>query len=364
MKIAFYAPLKSPEHPTPSGDRQMARMLIKALELAGHQVDVASSLRSFMPEPSPAAWAGLAEQARQEISGLSARWPRGAKPDVWFTYHPYYKAPDLLGPALARSWGIPYVTAEASYSARRNAGAWRESQARVVDCVRLAAANFCFTNRDRKGLAEAAPDARIEMLPPFIDTSPFQGFCAADNPGRLIAVAMMRRGDKYRSFAMLASALGMIVDLPWTLSVAGGGDLRGEIEALFNGFPRHRIEWLGQLPPQEIASIYQEGGIYVWPGCGEAYGLAYLEAQAAGLPVVAQETAGVPEVVRNGVTGLLTPDGDVAAYAAAVRMLITHGIERRRMAAAARKFVLDRHALGTAAATLSACLDRVRGTAR
>ena len=45
-----------------------------------------------------------------------------------------------------------------------------------------------------------------------------------------------------------------------------------------------------------------EGALYAWPGFGEAYGLAYLEAQAAGLPVVAQDIDGVPGVVRNGET--------------------------------------------------------------
>ncbi len=60
----------------------------------------------------------------------------------------------------------------------------------------------------------------------------------------------------------------------------------------------------------------------MWPGSGEAYGIAYLEAQAAGLPVIAQWTAGVPEVVEDGVTGLLTLEGDVAAYAEAIRRMI------------------------------------------
>ena len=55
----------------------------------------------------------------------------------------------------------------------------------------------------------------------------------------------------------------------------------------------------GRAAPDEMPSSICRGAIYAWPGCGEAYGLAYLEAQAAGLPVVAQETAGVPEVVRT-----------------------------------------------------------------
>ncbi|MGG2478788.1 glycosyltransferase family 4 protein, partial [Rhizobium sp. BR5] len=50
MKIAFYSPLKSPNHPVPSGDRLMARLLMKAMTMGGHDVFVASELRSFLKQ--------------------------------------------------------------------------------------------------------------------------------------------------------------------------------------------------------------------------------------------------------------------------------------------------------------------------
>ena len=90
-----------------------------------------------------------------------------------------------------------------------------------------------------------------------------------------------------------------------------------------------------------MPDVLYSAGIYVWPGYGEAYGLAYLEAQAAGLPVVAQDIAGVPEVVRDGQTGFLTPPGDVAAFASAIERLLARNDERTIMAAAARRFVLE-----------------------
>ncbi len=67
----------------------------------------------------------------REISRLSTLWASKGKPDLWFCYHPYYKAPDLIGPKLASAFAIPYVTAEASYSSRRNIGVWAETQASV-----------------------------------------------------------------------------------------------------------------------------------------------------------------------------------------------------------------------------------------
>ena len=359
MQVAFYAPLKPPDHPVPSGDRQMARSLITALRMAGHGVKVVSRLRSYLPQPEGPASSRLAGEAGSEIERLAVEWRQSSPPSAWFTYHPYYKAPDLIGPVLAPRFHIPYVTAEASYSHRRNSGAWAGNQALVLAAVNLAEANFCFTGRDREGLISAAPLARFKMLPPFIDAAPYSGAAAPDHPHRLVTVAMMRSGDKFDSFRMLAAALAELADLRWTLSVIGDGAARDDVAGLFKELPAERIEWLGQVDPEAIPGLLRQGGIYVWPGYGEAYGLAYLEAQAAGLPVVAQQVAGVPEVVRNGKTGLLTAPGDTGAFAHAIRHLLTHESERRAMASAARHFVLEERSLPMASQILAAELEKL-----
>jgi glycosyltransferase involved in cell wall biosynthesis len=356
MKIAFYAPLKDPDHPVPSGDRQMARLLIAALGEAGHEVRIASRLRAYLPDSSTAALAALEAKANAEAQRIADGWRQAGKPDLWFCYHPYYRSPDLLGPALAQDFAIPYVTAEASHSPRRDRESW--AQAAVVAAVRQARVNICFTERDRAGLAGVAPEASFAMLAPFIDTKPFADVQAASHGNRLVTVAMMRKGDKFESFRMLAAALENIVDLLWTLSVIGGGPLRAEVAALFEALPAQRIEWLGEVVPERVPDFLAKGGVYVWPGCGEAYGLAYLEAQAAGLSVVAQNTAGVPAVVQNGVTGLLTPPGDIGAFAAAVRKLLTADGLRRKLAAQARRYVHAERSLPQAAIRLATILER------
>src|SRR5262245_50842969 len=170
---------------------------------------------------------------------------------------------------------------------------------------------------------------------------------------------MMRPADKLDSSRMLARALDPPTDRPCTPSVAGDGPCRAEIQAEFARLPRLRVQWLGAVEPGAVAAILARGGIYVWPGCGEAYGLAYLEAQAAGLPVVALQTAGVPEVVRHGQTGFLTPAGDVPAFAAAIARLLSDEGERKFMGAAARRFVLGERSLDAAAARLAAMLPKV-----
>ncbi|MGR8928252.1 glycosyltransferase family 4 protein (plasmid) [Rhizobium leguminosarum] len=353
MRVAFYAPMKSPNHPVPSGDRLMARLLIRALELGGHQVDIASEFRTYASTPEAAA--ALEPAISAELERLRLTWKSHPRPELWFCYHPYYKSPDPFGPAISAEFAIPYVTAEASYAAKRDRTGWAASQKRVGEAIMQAAVNISFTERDQAGLTAAFPQARLAGLKPFIDTALFERASPAPDPHRLMTVAMMRAGDKMDSYAMLARALRLIEERPWTLAVIGDGPMRQEVQVLFADFPG-RIEWLGERNPVEIAELLGHGGLYVWPGCGEAYGLAYLEAQAAGLPVVAQETAGVPAVVEAGVTGLLTPDGDVAAYAEAVTALLDDRQRRDAIGQTARRFVLGQRSLAMAAQVLNGIL--------
>ncbi|HEY5599013.1 MAG TPA: glycosyltransferase, partial [Kiloniellales bacterium] len=91
----------------------------------------------------------------------------------------------------------------------------------------------------------------------------------------------------------------------------------------------------------------------------EAYGMALLEAQAAGLPVLAGASGGVAAIVRDGLTGVLTPPGDTAAFAAAIAALLAAPERRRAMAAAALATVAAEHCLDRAAARLDAILQQV-----
>lgn len=359
LSIAFYAPLKSPDHPVPSGDRQMARMLIACLEGAGHRVEVISALRAFLPAPDDAArWASLQAEAAAERDRIAKRW-QGGRPDLIFCYHTYYKSPDLVGHPLARDFGVPYVTCEASYSDRRNTGIWTEAQEIARRGVRDAALNLSFTARDETGLLSAIPEARVSRFPPFIDTTPF-GASPEPEPGHIVTVAMMRPGDKLESYRHLAAALQRLPAVTdWRLSIAGDGPARGEVEALFAGLPAARINWLGALPPAGVATLLKHGSLFLWPGCGEAYGLAYLEAQAAGLPVVAYRVAGVPEVVSEDAGGTLVAAGDIEALADAVARLLADPAGTAELSARARAATEARHSFPAASARLGALVAGV-----
>ncbi len=362
LVVAFYAPLKAPNHPVPSGDRLMAQLLMRCLQSAGHQVALVSDLRAYLGDAQDVAgWAALQGSAAAEVDRIAAGWVGHSqtKPDVWLCYHPYYKAPDLLGPDLSRRFALPYVTIETSLSARRNIGVWTQMQAVVQAGVQQAALNLCLTGRDAAGLQNAVPSARLARFAPFIETDAFAS-PPDPRPGHLVTVAMMRAGDKAESYRRLAALLSLLpLDLPWHLSVVGDGSLRAEVQAMFAGLPAGRIRWLGLQSRPQIAALLAQAAVYVWPGCGEAYGLAYLEAQAAGVPVVAQNVAGVPEVVRDGVTGFLTQPGDDAAAASAVARLLGDASFQSRMGKAARLRVLHDHAFDGAALRLSDVLQAV-----
>jgi glycosyltransferase involved in cell wall biosynthesis len=378
MRIAFYAPLKAPNHPTASGDRRVARLLMDALRLAGHTVELVSEFRSFERNGDAQRQQALSREGASVAEALCARWqsgPADQRPALWFTYHLYYKAPDWIGPAVCRALGIPYVVAEGSHAAKRANGPWALGHAAVEQALRMADLLLCPTAFDVAGLLQVVPDCgRIRRLPPFLDPTPYQraarkrGLWRAHLQARnglapeqpwLVVAAMMRPGDKLDSYRVLADALPWLLDLPWQLLVAGDGDARAEVETVLAAAAPGRVHFLGACDARAMAALYAAGDLCVWPAVNEAYGMAMLEAQAAGMPVVSCATRGVPDVVQDGVTGLLAPQIDARALARCVRALLVDPARREAMGVAAADFVGRARSLQQAAQELGRALDEV-----
>lgn len=354
MRIAFYAPMKSPRHPAPSGDRRMARLLMAALAHAGHEVVLASEFRSYDGAGDPARQRALQAEGEAEAARVLDAL-RADPPDLWFTYHLYHKAPDWLGPAVARALRIPYVVAEPSHAPKRAGGPWDIGYRAAAAALAQADLALCLTHLDL-ACVRAVARGRVEWLPPFIDAGRFLAVPRVGEGRRLLAVGMFRPGDKLESYRRLGAALARLGGGDWELTVVGDGPARSEVEQALG--PRARL--LGEAAPEALPALYAEADVYVWPAAGEAYGMALLEAQAAGLPVVAGRERGVPDVVREGETALLTPPGDADAFAAAVRRLLDDLALRRAMGAAARAFVAGERDLPAAAARLDAQLAVLR----
>src|SRR5277367_3868135 len=202
MRVLLHTPLKPPDSATPSGDREMARGLVRLLRRLGHTVVMPASSRVAPGVPAPAAHLALERRTRRQAARLIARWralPVGHPEhfDLWFTYHCYYRKPDWLGPLVARALGVPYVIAEASHAPRRAQGATRPGH-RAVERA-LAAADLVLTvnPRDVAGVkARLRPGAHQRRLPPFIDTAPFRPADGRNDAPVLLSVGMMRARDK------------------------------------------------------------------------------------------------------------------------------------------------------------------------
>ncbi|HEY8016778.1 MAG TPA: glycosyltransferase family 4 protein [Dongiaceae bacterium] len=373
MRLAFYAPLKPPDHPVPSGDRRMAQLLVQAWEQAGHQVELASRLASRRPEGADQR--EVAEAAALERAQLLARYaalPPAERPAAWFTYHLYYKAPDWLGPDIARALAIPYLVAEASVAGKRAGGPHAMGHDATAAALRAAARVFVINPADREGLEPlVALPHRLVELPAFLDLAEFSRLAGPRAAARrtiaarhgldagkpwLLTVAMMRPGDKLASYRILGQALAALLDLDWQLLLVGDGPARPEVEAALAPLGAGRVCYLGRLDEKEVAGCHAAADLCLWPAVNEAYGMALLEAQAAGLPVVAGAVGGVPSIVTDGITGLLTPPGEVGAFAAAARALIVAPARRAAMAVAAAENVRRRHDIATAAAILDRAL--------
>ena len=371
MRIAFYAPLKPPDHATPSGDRRVARLLLDALRLAGHEPFLASHLRGFDPVGRPFRQKKLAAHGRQAAERLAARWraqPEAA-PGLWFTYHLYYKAPDWIGPQVAAALGIPYVVAEASFAAKRAGGPWDIGHRAVEAALRRADRVIGLNTADRDGVLPLLADpGRFVSLPPFLDAAAYtpspasgggSGSGLSSTGPRLVTVAMMRPGDKLASYRVLGAALARLTDLDWSLEVIGDGQARDEVRAALAPLG-DRVAYAGALAEPQIAARLAAADLFVWPAINEAFGMALLEAQASGLPVVAGASGGVGDIVADGVTGLLAPPGDDAAFAAALRSLIAGPAQRAAMGEAARDKVRREHDLPAAAQRLSDIIAALR----
>ncbi|MGH6924076.1 MAG: glycosyltransferase family 4 protein [Propylenella sp.] len=347
MRVAFYAPLKPPDHPVASGDRAMARALIAALRKAGHQVTVASRFRSF-DAGDASRQVRLRDLGQALAKRLLRRIEHEARPDLWFTYHLYHKAPDWLGPAISGRLGIPYVLAEASFAPKQAGGLWDIGHRAAADAIRRADRIFQPNPADAECVLPLLDDPeRLVLLRPFLETKPFRtpkrkesrvliGNLFGLDPVEpwLVTVAMMRDDQKLVSYRCLAEALSALTDEPWQLVIAGEGPAEAKVRAAFARFGE-RVRWVGMLEPDVLKQLYRAADLYLWPAVKEAWGMAFLEAQAAGLPVVAGRSGGVPAIIADRETGLLVAEGDAAAFASAVGKLIAEPKTRAAMGRAA-----------------------------
>lgn len=352
MQIAFYAPMKAPTHPVPSGDRAMARALIAALETAGYRVTLANALRSRDGAGDDAVQRAMVAEAEAALPGIVARGRRAGW-SAWVSYHNYYKAPDLIGPAAARALGIPYLLIEATRAPKRLGGRW-DRFARLAEAACDAAdVVFHLTGRDRIALAAHAPERqRLIHLPPFLPQSDLPSVAGGTT---LLAVGMMRVAAKLASYRLIARTLALVPDAP-TLEIAGDGPARDAVTEAMAPVA-DRVRFIGALQDSDLQAAYGRARALIWPGVDEAFGMVYLEAQSHGLPVIAQD--------RPGVRDVLFPRSYPAPEAGAVGLaeFLRSTLAAPPDSADIRTWMRGKHLLPAASGTLASALSDLGVTA-
>jgi phosphatidyl-myo-inositol alpha-mannosyltransferase len=315
----------------PGGVQTHVRQLAATLRDRGHDVAVAAPFRSnVIPEPEvervgravSLPWGGsivplcASAASFRRIRALLQRFD----PDVVHAHEPFSPSTAMLATLVARR---PVV---ATFHAFIDKSRVLEASAPLLRIVwrRIAAA---------VAVSEAAAECAGRVVRRPIDVVPNGVASPAvarrsghmhDLPrGRLVLWTHRLEPRKgfpiaIRAFAKLAADLDDV-----HLVVVGDGPDRAALELLPDRH-RGRVSMLGPVSDDALASLRAEAGVFVAPAVGqESFGIALVEAMAAGLPVVASDITGYREVVRHGVDGLLVPPNDPIALAAALRRVLT-----------------------------------------
>jgi len=191
--------------------------------------------------------------------------------------------------------------------------------------------------------AESFERARIggtfEIVPNGVDVGRFASARPADLPDgrRLLFVGRL---DARKGFSVAVRAFEMLAGSPGggdlRLIVAGDGPERDAVDVLPQEL-RSRVTLLGTVPNSDLPAVAAACELYLGPATGgESFGVVLIEAMAAGLPVVASDTAGYDEVVRDRVDGLLVPPSDPGALAVAAGRVLGDPALASRLSAAGR----------------------------
>jgi glycosyltransferase involved in cell wall biosynthesis len=238
-----------------------------------------------------------------------------------------------------------YIRVEHAYAAlTRPLYRWSLGRATLISVSRYTAA----------AARRSLPRAQTVVVPNGVDGERFAGIerTNAPRPPTILSVGALKRRkgalELVRAFAAVRQAhpnarLHLVGALD--LDPAYVADVRAAVDhgALVRGDLAASVTLAGRISDAELRRAYAEADIFALPSLNdgwrfEGFGLALLEASAAGLPVIGSRDCGAEDAVQDGVTGLLVPQADVDALAGALRRLLNHPDDARRMGEAGRAF--------------------------
>lgn len=191
-------------------------------------------------------------------------------------------------------------------------------------------------------------DRRIEVIPYPVDTGQFTPGAARVDQGLILFVG---RVEKRKGADFLLSAIPQVLAKYPHAQFAFAGRVADELKAMEVAQPPN-VQFLGVLPRQELVHWYQRASLLVLPTLWDNSPNVIYEAMACATPVVASRVGGIPELVDDGITGLLVPPRDPEALAGAIIDLLGDSARREQMGQCGREkavalYSVDRIAVQT-----------------
>jgi glycosyltransferase involved in cell wall biosynthesis len=157
--------------------------------------------------------------------------------------------------------------------------------------------------------------------------------------GDLLLLSVGRVSDEKRLDVLLEAFARIRPALPGArLVVVGDGPARERLAVQ----DHPQVSFLGEIRGRGLAELYAAADVFCFPSTTDTFGQVLLEAGASGLPTVSVDAGGGAELVADGITGLVVPPDDPAAFAAALLRLSASEPLRRNLGAAARERALAR----------------------
>lgn len=266
--------------------------------------------------------------------------------------HTHSTKAGLLG-RLAAAWArVPIIlfTAHGWAFSEGRPWLWRWLLAQVERLPALFSTKIiCVSEYDRQLALRftVAPKEKLAVIPNGLEPEPFSS--PADKralrdrlgAGNAVGiVTMVGRLAPPKDFETLIMAWEGLRALGWQLWLVGDGPLRARLEELVHAKGLHQqIQFLGER--HDVPAILKASDIFVLSSRWEGMPLTVIEAMLAGLPVIATRVGGVPELVEEGITGLLVPPWDTRALGNALEQLINSAEMRQRMGELGRQRALQ-----------------------
>ena len=211
----------------------------------------------------------------------------------------------------------------------------------------------------------AADPAKVDVIYNAVDWAQLQTTATREEFRRSIGVpidapaaGIIARLTEQKAHRVLFESMTQPELSTLHLIVVGDGELRDDLRSRVESLGlQNRVHFLGAR--RDLGNILAAIDIFTMPSYWEGLPLSMVLAMGAGLPVVASRVAGIPEVVKHGVSGLLVEAGNSAQLGRALASLVTDAALRRRLGEAARAFVLPRFGVDGYVASITGLYDRL-----